>query len=100
MAWHSGRLRFRRRPSAACRCPHTSTATCLDLMTPRPTKTVEEVSAPLEHYLVPVPPAGDGVCVVCHEAVYDGYRTCYRCNEAMSVFGEFCLNAVSFVSLA
>lgn len=69
-------------------------------MNPRHPRTVLDVSAPLEHYLIPVPPAGDTVCAVCHGAVYDGYRNCFQCNKAIDVLGELRLDAVAFVSLA
>lgn len=69
-------------------------------MSPHPGRTVEDVSAPLEYYLIQVPPAGDTVCSVCHGPVYDGYRVCYQCNDALSVFGALRLDAVTFVSLA
>lgn len=66
---------------------------------PRP-RTIVDVSAPLEHYLLPVPSDGDGVCAVCHSAVYDGYRVCFPCNQARNALGDLRLDAVSFVSLA
>jgi hypothetical protein len=67
---------------------------------PKP-RTVVEVSAPLEHYLIPVPAVGPEVCLTCHGAVYDGYTRCYQCNQAKSNLGNhLCLDAVAFVSLA
>ena len=70
------------------------------MMSPRPARTVVEVSAPLEHYLIQVPPAGGNVCSICHGAVYDGYTMCYPCNEARRLLGDLGLDAASFVSLA
>lgn len=63
-------------------------------------RTIIDVSAPLEHYLVRVPFGGEGVCAVCHSAVYDGYRVCFPCNQARTELGDLRLDAVSFVSLA
>lgn len=68
---------------------------------PRPARrSVVEVSALAEHYIVPVPKVQGGVCSVCHGVVYDGWRTCYLCNEARRALADLALDAVSFVSLA
>jgi len=65
-----------------------------------PARSIIAVSAPLEHYLIQVPPAGDGVCAVCHSSVYDGYNVCYPCKDASRKLGPLCLDAVTFLSLA
>lgn len=65
-----------------------------------PARSIIAVSAPLEHYLIQVPPAGVGVCAVCHSSVYDGYDVCYPCKEATWKLGPLCLDAVAFLSLA
>lgn len=54
-----------------------------------PARSIVDVSARLEHYLVPVPSGEENVCAVCHSAVYDGYRTCYRCNEARRTLSSY-----------
>ena len=49
---------------------------------------------------MPVPTVQDGVCDVCHSVVYDGWETCYVCNQAGRALGSLALDAVSFVTLA
>ena len=63
-------------------------------------RSVVEASAPLEHYLISVPPVGVDVCKVCRGAVYDGYDLCYPCNQARSVLRNLRLDSTAFVSLA
>lgn len=48
---------------------------------PRP-RTIDEVAAPFENYLTAMPSPGDGVCTVCHSAVFEGYARCYPCMDA------------------
>lgn len=64
-------------------------------------RTVEEISSPLEHYLIRVPAvAGEDVCTVCRGSVYDGYSVCFQCNEANRKLRHLRLDTLSFVSLA
>jgi adenine/guanine phosphoribosyltransferase-like PRPP-binding protein len=70
------------------------------MTSPRRPRSVFEASAPLEHYLISVPPVGFDVCPVCRGAVYGGYDLCYPCNDARSVLRDLRLNATAFVSLA
>lgn len=69
-------------------------------MTLRRSQPVEQASARLEHYLIQVPAAGYILCPICHGPVYDGYTTCYPCNETLRALGSLALDAVGFVSLA
>ncbi|TWE27428.1 phosphoribosyltransferase [Prauserella muralis] len=70
------------------------------MTSPRRARTVAEASAPLEHYLIPVPQRGADVCTVCHGSVYDGHPVCYPCANARWVLGGLRLDAVTFVALA
>jgi hypothetical protein len=63
-------------------------------------RSIIEVSALAEHYIVPVPKVQEGVCSVCHGVVYDGWRSCYLCNEAKRLLVDLALDGVSFISLA
>ncbi len=61
--------------------------------------TVAELSAPYENHLVPVLPAGDGVCETCHTSVVGGWFECYPCYEAKRALTARA-DAVDFVALA
>lgn len=63
-------------------------------------RTVDEVAAPYENFLVRVPPGGEGVCSVCHSAVDGGYPTCYPRNEARKELGAGTADVTAFVSMA
>lgn len=67
---------------------------------PRRARSVVDASAPLEHYLIPVPATSDHVCPVCRGPVKPRYRVCYSCHVARQELGYLCLDAVSFLSLA
>jgi predicted amidophosphoribosyltransferase len=67
---------------------------------PRRSRSVFEESAPLEHYLIAVPPGGDDTCRVCHGMVNSGYETCISCSRARSTLGSLSLDATAFISLA
>lgn len=64
-----------------------------------PQRTVAEVAAPYDNYLVPVPAKGADVCPVCHSMV-SGYPMCWQCNEARKVLGDRTADVTAFVSLA
>lgn len=67
-----------------------------ELGRPRP---LDDVTGPYENFLIPVPPAGDDVCRVCHTAV-SGWSTCYPCSQSAKIIGARSADAVTFVSLA
>lgn len=69
------------------------------MTSPRRARTIVEVSAPYANYLVPVPPAGDDVCLTCHSSVY-GYERCLPCTRARQKLGALTADATAFVSLA
>lgn len=63
-------------------------------------RTVRSISAPYENFLCPLPPAVDGVCVVCRGRTNPGWERCWKCdNEALTV-GPGTADAVAFVALA
>jgi hypothetical protein len=61
--------------------------------------TVRELSAPYANHLLPVLPAGPGVCSICHTSVVWDWERCYKCNEAIRSLPTTA-DAVSFVALA
>jgi hypothetical protein len=61
--------------------------------------TVVELSAPYENHLIPVLPAGPGVCAICHTVVVGDWPRCFKCNAAPSELPATA-NAVGFVALA
>jgi len=65
---------------------------------PKP-RTIHDVAAPFENYLLPMPRPAWDVCTVCHSSVYDGYTVCYPCNEARKKLGTTA-DAVGSVALA
>lgn len=67
---------------------------------PPRSRTVSEVAAPYENFLVPVPPAGADVCRVCHSMTGPGYPTCYQCQEATWALGPATADVTAFVSMA
>jgi len=69
-------------------------------VTALPRRTVRSVSAPYENFLCPLPPAVDGVCMVCRSRANPGWARCWKCdNEALTV-GPRTADAVAFVALA
>lgn len=62
-------------------------------------RTVDDVSAPYGNYLRYVPAAGEGVCTVCHTAVW-GYDVCYPCNNARLVLEDQVADVSAVISLA
>lgn len=46
--------------------------------------TLEELTDPYIHTLRPVPPAGPGVCDICHSGPNEGYSRCYSCTDQTS----------------
>ncbi|MHB1615509.1 MAG: ComF family protein [Actinomycetes bacterium] len=67
---------------------------------PQRPRTVDQVAAPYENFLVRVPPAGDKVCTVCHSMVAEGYTTCYPCQEAKWALDSATADITAFVSMA
>jgi predicted amidophosphoribosyltransferase len=65
-----------------------------------PPRTVDEVAAPYVNFLVRVPSAGPGVCMVCHSIVSAGFRTCYQCGPAVQILGSATADLTAFVSMA
>ena len=66
---------------------------------PRP-RTVDEVAAPYENFLVRVPRQAVDVCTVCHSVVAVGYPTCYPCQQASWALGSAVADVTAFISLA
>jgi len=64
-----------------------------------PPRTVDEVAAPYVNFLVRVPPAGPGVCSMCHSIV-SGYTTCYQCHQGELQLGNAIADLTAFVSMA
>lgn len=62
-------------------------------------RSVDEVAAPYENFLVPVPVSGADVCAVCHSVV-EGWPECFKCHEGLAILGSGAADAVVFVSLA
>lgn len=60
---------------------------------------VQDLSAPYENHLLPVLPAGPGVCRVCHTFVASDFECCYQCNEARRSLTST-VEAIDFVALA
>lgn len=69
------------------------------MTSPKP-RTIDDVAAPFENYLVPMPAPASDVCLACHSSVYDGYTTCYPCNEARRKLHGRAADAVASVALA
>lgn len=46
--------------------------------------TVAEITDPLLPTYLPVPPAADGICTICHRAPAPGYRSCQSCDLTAS----------------
>lgn len=67
---------------------------------PRRARSITEASAPLEHYLIPVPATGQDVCSACRGPVTSNYVQCYRCHESSRALGSMGLDAVAVISLA
>ncbi len=68
-------------------------------MTASPRRTVDEVAAPYENFLVPMPAPAPDVCLCCHSSVFNGWTRCYPCNEARSALAELRADAVASVAL-
>jgi predicted amidophosphoribosyltransferase len=64
-----------------------------------PPRTVDEVAAPYANFLVRVPPAGRGVCTICHTVV-GPFRTCLRCKDTKQALGNATADLAAFVSMA
>lgn len=62
-------------------------------------RSVDEVAAPYENFLVPVPISASDVCSVCHSVV-EGWPECFKRHEAITILGSGAADAVAFVSLA
>ena len=62
-------------------------------------RTVAEVAAPDDNYLVRVPARGADVCPGCHSMV-SGYPRCWQCKEASRVLGDSTADVAAFVSMA
>lgn len=60
---------------------------------------VRDLSAPYENHLLPVLPAGPGVCRVCHTFVAGDFERCYQCNEARRSLTST-VESIDFVALA
>ncbi len=56
--------------------------------------TVADYAGPLAPICTPVPPAGDGVCDVCHGVPRPGYTTCWSCPDAMRQVSQPCSRVV------
>ena len=67
---------------------------------PQRPRTVDQVAAPYENFLVRVPPAGVDVCAVCHSVVLAGQATCLQCQEAKWILGSATADVTAFVSMA
>ncbi len=52
--------------------------------------TVASYAVPLTSICVEVPPAGVGVCTVCHGAPNSGFSTCYSCSQVMGQVSRPC----------
>lgn len=65
-----------------------------------PPRTVGEVAAPYANFLVRVPPAGRGVCAICHSTLGGGYSICYQCKQAELALGNGTADLTAFVSMA
>jgi len=64
-------------------------------------RSILDVSDPYANYLIPVPPAGEGVCLTCHTSVHDGYSRCFACNRARNALDlNLLADAVAMVSMA
>lgn len=61
--------------------------------------TVGEISAPYGNFLLPILPAGPGVCRVCHSAVTGGWDRCYQCGQASGQL-SYTADAVIPIALA
>ncbi len=61
--------------------------------------TVAELAAPYANVLVPVLPAGPGVCQVCWTVSGD-YQRCWACKEAFEFFGHGRANVIVPIALA
>ena len=62
--------------------------------------TVFELSEPYRNHLVPIVPAGTGVCTVCWRAIEPQYHLCYACNAAQEAFGAQLADIVIPIALA
>ena len=62
--------------------------------------TVFELSEPYLNHLVPVLPAGTGVCAVCWRAIEAKHRLCYACNAAQEAFGAQLADIVIPIALS
>lgn len=58
--------------------------------------TIRQIAEPQASILTPVPPAGPGICAICHGIPNPGYDTCYSCEQAMSQVTKPCTTVVPF----
>lgn len=63
-------------------------------------RTIDDVAAPYENFLVPMPSPASDVCRTCHSSVYGGYPRCFPCNDARRILGDLVADAVASVALA
>ena len=61
--------------------------------------TVRDVSDPYANHLVPVLPAGPGVCAVCHSSAAGNYERCFQCEQTVIALAAPAA-ATDFVALA
>jgi predicted amidophosphoribosyltransferase len=62
--------------------------------------TVAELSEPYRNHLIPVLPAGRGVCAVCRREAQPGFRLCVQCNAARNAFRQGLADVVVPIALA
>lgn len=65
-----------------------------------PPRTVDDFAAPYVNILVRVPPAGPGVCAVCHSIVSSQWAVCFKCKLAREAIGRGVADLTAFVSMA
>lgn len=68
-------------------------------MTSAKPKTINEVAAPFENYMLAMPGPAPDVCTVCHSSVFNGWSDCKPCNDQRSALG-LTADAVASVALA
>ena len=52
--------------------------------------TVSEIALSLTGICTPVPPSGDGVCLICHGCPNPGWNTCWSCSNVCSQLARPC----------
>lgn len=70
-------------------------------MTPPGSRSIDDVAAPFENYLVPMPAPATDVCATCHSSKFSSdFTSCFPCNEAGRRLHQICADAVASVALA